>query len=300
MVSMNRVFNLNADFQDAYTSFIDFVRKKYGGAKIFKEFNGNSESLFSMIKSALQMLENWPEFPLHLKLIGALAGKDNVLSKKHREQGNAFFCKNQLFEAIKQYNYSIIYAVHPTKDAGDEVKHRDTLALAFANRSAVLYLLEMYELALDDIERAVHYGYPNDKMNKLVMRKIKCSVHIELKKQPHTMVLNDKEGILLKAMNQGFKEMGSFSLKEEENTILRKFVTELAKEGQVTFKPTSSVALNAKLYKNNFPQVVIGPAPTLAREHDKVKGLSSSANIEYRSDRGRCLVAKENIMPGKL
>ncbi len=46
------------------------------------------------------------------------------------------------------------------------------LSLALANRSAVLFSLKAYHLALDDIKLAFEAGYPDDLRYKLLDRKV--------------------------------------------------------------------------------------------------------------------------------
>lgn len=47
------------------------------------------------------------------------------------------------------------------------------LALALANRSAVLFSLKQYYLALDDIKLALESGYPKELQFKLLERKVR-------------------------------------------------------------------------------------------------------------------------------
>ena len=55
----------------------------------------------------------------------------------------------------------------------DSLESRD-LALALANRSAVLFSLKAYNLALDDIRLALESGYPKELRYKLLERKVNC------------------------------------------------------------------------------------------------------------------------------
>ena len=47
------------------------------------------------------------------------------------------------------------------------------LSLALANRSAVLFSLKGYHLALDDIHLALDAGYPEDLRFKVIERKVR-------------------------------------------------------------------------------------------------------------------------------
>nr|XP_027217180.1 SET and MYND domain-containing protein 4-like [Penaeus vannamei] len=62
----------------------------------------------------------------------------------------------------------------PNKDIGHTTTPKRELALAYGNRSAVLFELQQYEYSLLDIERALQYDYPEELKNKLLHRKSKC------------------------------------------------------------------------------------------------------------------------------
>lgn len=99
-------------------------------------------------------------------------GKSFEESNLKRETGNKSFKDGNYMDALNQYTQAIRYAPYPN----DDVKNH-TLALAFANRSAALYSLTRYRLCLLDIDLAIKYGYPENNMFKLLIRKVKC-LHI--------------------------------------------------------------------------------------------------------------------------
>ncbi|XP_043785491.1 SET and MYND domain-containing protein 4-like isoform X2 [Apis laboriosa] len=95
--------------------------------------------------------------------------KDAKESEKLREQGNKIFISTPLknytcVEALKLYTKSIAYAPYPSEQ----------LALAYANRSAVLIKLRKYELCIQDIDRTLALAYPNNLRAKLYIRKVEC------------------------------------------------------------------------------------------------------------------------------
>ena len=51
------------------------------------------------------------------------------------------------------------------------------MSLALANRSAVLFGLKAYHLALDDIKLALESGYPDELAYKLYDRQAKISIY---------------------------------------------------------------------------------------------------------------------------
>ena len=52
------------------------------------------------------------------------------------------------------------------------------VALAYGNRSAVLYYLGQYEDCIADISLAKHYGYPEEGQYKLDLRALKCHARL--------------------------------------------------------------------------------------------------------------------------
>lgn len=103
----------------------------------------------------------------------------------YRTRGNTLYrCKN-LKEALKSFNFSIMFAPHPpapsTAASSCEEAPADgtpvafeTLALAYANRSAVMFELRQYEECMKDVELAILHGYPEASRCKLLARKERC------------------------------------------------------------------------------------------------------------------------------
>ena len=90
--------------------------------------------------------------------------KSVELSEQIRKRGNEEFkCKN-LKKSLDLYTESIFYAP----------KGQECLALAFANRSLVLYHLNEYRECCQDIRLALSHGYPVSSSAKLFLRMAKC------------------------------------------------------------------------------------------------------------------------------
>ena len=100
-----------------------------------------------------------------------ISSKNEQKSTHFKSEGNRFYQEKNFTKALLSYNFAILTA--PLKS------HENVLAFSFANRSAVLYELGQYEFAIEDIDRAIKYGYPNDKRDKLTERKVKCSNKVE-------------------------------------------------------------------------------------------------------------------------
>ncbi|XP_055627947.1 SET and MYND domain-containing protein 4 [Toxorhynchites rutilus septentrionalis] len=92
--------------------------------------------------------------------------KNDVKAIACRKKGNEYFHPNvkQYIKAIERYNESIALAE----------TNSETLAIAYANRSAVCFELKEYSECLENIELARQNGYPSRLMAKLAKREADC------------------------------------------------------------------------------------------------------------------------------
>lgn len=93
-----------------------------------------------------------------------LAHKDNGLSLKYRQAGNAEIERKNIKEAMELYNKSLCFA-----EAGSELA-----SLAYANRSYCFLNLKMYQKCLSDIQLAKNDNYPEKLKWKLEQRESEC------------------------------------------------------------------------------------------------------------------------------
>ena len=89
-------------------------------------------------------------------------------SKVKREYGNKSYKEGKDLDALYLYTQAVIAA--PVDET--TLQSRD-LAVALANRSAVLFSLKAFNLALDDIRLALESGYPSELRYKLLERKVR-------------------------------------------------------------------------------------------------------------------------------
>lgn len=103
----------------------------------------------------------------------------------YRTRGNKLYRSKNLKEALKSFNFSIMFAPHPPvpsaaaslceePTADGTSSAFEALALAYANRSAVMFELHQYEECLKDVELAILHGYPEASRCKLLARKERC------------------------------------------------------------------------------------------------------------------------------
>ncbi|XP_037032561.1 SET and MYND domain-containing protein 4-like [Bradysia coprophila] len=90
--------------------------------------------------------------------------KTNRLSVTYRENGNSKFKQQNWMEAMELYNQSLCYA-----EIGSE-----NVSMAYGNRSACFYHMQMYRKCLQDIALAKEAKYPERLMAKLDKRETDC------------------------------------------------------------------------------------------------------------------------------
>ncbi|XP_001865735.2 SET and MYND domain-containing protein 4 [Culex quinquefasciatus] len=100
-----------------------------------------------------------------LKLAREFNGKSLERSLDLKNLGNKSFQKESWNEALAYYN--LCYMATPESNESEK-------AIILANRSAALYHMEKYDLALKDIQRAIRLQYPKELMYKLTERKARC------------------------------------------------------------------------------------------------------------------------------
>lgn len=103
--------------------------------------------------------------------------KSAAKSTQYRNLGNDAFIRKKDIEALKYYIRSVSSAPH----------HSPELALAYANRSAVLFRLGKFNSCLLDVNRALKNDYPDALKPKLLERKKNCVQ--ELQKSSQAIVL---------------------------------------------------------------------------------------------------------------
>ena len=100
----------------------------------------------------------------------ALPDKSVHEAQKLREEGNALYVKKDYQRALDMYTRSVCEA---PGTPGESVEDEE-LSLGLANRSAALFQLDKYRLALQDMILALQHGYPEELRYKLYDRMGKC------------------------------------------------------------------------------------------------------------------------------
>lgn len=213
-------------------------------------------------------------------------GKSFKESKSMRELGNQSFKDGQYMHALYQYTQAIRCAPYPSNEIKD-----DSLALAFANRSAALYSLTRYRLCLLDIDLAIKYGYPESNMFKLLIRKVKC-LHILSVWTNDVEQIKDRLKNLLK--NHDTKE---FVKTEIQNMF--EFLEQTQPEDME--KDELDVVDESMMKLSNVSKSLTQAADCVEMSYDNEKGryLITNKDVSF----GRLLVAEEpyvcNLDPKK-
>lgn len=199
-------------------------------------------------------------------------------SEKLREQGNKVFIKGVLnnmtcIDALKLYTKSIAFAPYPSEQ----------LALAYANRSAVLFQLGLHSECIQDIDRALALNYPDDLRAKLYVRKTEC-----------LMILGScsVENILEEAQHW----LDKMSLNDASRKKLRSKLDTLHYKAVQTEKSVKDNSIRAEVKKSgNEP-----PLPTIVSYNNEVPCASDAVAIKYNTRYGRHVIATRNINPGEV
>ncbi|CAD1478420.1 unnamed protein product [Heterotrigona itama] len=189
-------------------------------------------------------------------------------SEKLREEGNKLFVSTSLknhtcVDALKLYTKSIAYAPYPSEQ----------LALAYANRSAVLLKLHKYELCIQDIDRALALKYPDNLRAKLYVRKVEC--------------LN---ALRYPCMEDAIKEAQYWLEKMSIDDINRK---------KLNGKLNSINNLVSQKFKNQ-DTIKQPPLPKILAHNSEVPCASDAVIIKYNEEYGRHIVATRKISPGEV
>ena len=214
--------------------------------------------------------------------------------------GNQVYQKNKLQEALDYYNQSICLAPHPPPpnaflmhpvEPHDEGYTHEELALGYANRSAVLFQLKEYELCIRDITRAFDNSYPNNLMYKLFERKARCLK--ALKEYPRA----------LEAMKSAEMWMKYSTLSETKSSNFKKDIT---KQVEFLEEKVAAMAIGDFSLKQDHRKTMSAPVKVLSTPDVKggvnkeVPCMRDDVRLAYTEEKGRFLVATQDIPPGEL
>ncbi|XP_044006082.1 SET and MYND domain-containing protein 4-like [Aphidius gifuensis] len=193
-----------------------------------------------------------------------IESKNALKSIAHRNEGNDYFKSNDLDKACEAYTKSVAWAKANSEE----------LAMAYANRSAVLLKAKLISYCLDDIQRALDNGYPDRLKSKLYFRQATC-----------LRILNADDNCAIdEALSQTQQWIEKMNEKDQLN------MNKMLKEFQAT----------KTIDKTNYKWDYQGIAPKLKGENPMIPGLSDAVTLKYSDEFGRHMIATKDIKPGDV
>lgn len=190
-------------------------------------------------------------------------------AQKWRNEGNKLYSQStspeDLRNVCKLYSKSAAYAPVGSNE----------LALAYANKSAVLLKLGKFEKCLELINQCLLLNYPKDLKIKILVRKVEC-----LKILQHSKTKEFYDEALSWIENQ-------VSISERDQ-MKKKLEDGYRKEVEVrkTFSNEEIDSALAEFFYQNAS--------------DEIPCASNSVELEYDQNYGRHLVASRDIRPGEI
>ncbi|NXN96899.1 SMYD4 protein, partial [Rhinopomastus cyanomelas] len=196
-------------------------------------------------------------------------GKDPAAAVFYREEGNRLFGRRRYEAAVRLYSQA----------ASHELPDRPDVSVCFANRSAALFHLGCFEVCLEDIARAEGHGYPDRLLPKVLLRKAECLLCLGR--------LQDAADALYVVENK--IAMDGVMTSPAHQTLLNKLsqLKNKLHEKENCAEPTQEV--HGDLQRKS----------EIWEENDSISGASSSLSLNFNTERGRHLVASQDILPGQ-
>lgn len=286
--SMSKSFALLGSDEDRIRFLLE---KNFAGTHLKLGGSGGGNSSSSNGGSSSSNSAWWREFNFR--------HKDRAESQRLRNLGNQVYQKNKLAEALEYYTQSVCSAPHPPPPNSfllhgvepEESFPHEELALGYANRSAVLFQMKEYDLCIRDITRAFDNSYPNNLMYKLFERKARCSK--ALKDFPRA----------LESMKSAEMWMKHSTLSETKSSSFKKEISKQVefledKVAQMKISDFTETAENRKVV--TAPAKVLEPPKFPGEESKELPGARKEIKLVYTEDKGRHLVAAEDISPGEI
>ncbi|KAF4524028.1 hypothetical protein B566_EDAN013130 [Ephemera danica] len=252
-------------------AFLEFLKLEYGSQfdALVQEFTDATtmENKMKVVAKFKSMLGPDNPYDRDYRFVKDKVNfKCKLGSEGFRTAGNEAYRKGNKFQAVRLYSQSIANA--PI----DSVE----LALAYANRSAVLRSMKNCRECLVDIERALSHGYPTDKSFKLLLRELQC--HRDLGNMLKAQVSRNKAIKLLQSL-PGLTEEEKANLKEQLNVEIN--------------QASKEVCTEEVIFPTEVPELSYGANP-------EILGASSAVKLEYNEQQGRHLVAARDIEIGDV
>lgn len=198
----------------------------------------------------------------------ARTGKEPAAARFYREEGNRQFGRCCYRDAVRLYSQA----------AAHEPPRSPEVALCFANRSAALFHLGHFEVCLEDIARAESHGYPDRLLPKVLLRKAECLLRLgKLQDATDTLTAVENKMAVDGIMTSPIHRMLLKKLSQLKTEIHEGSSPEPAREAHGDIQRESEIW----------------------EENGSISGASSSLSLNFSAERGRHLVASQDILPGQ-
>lgn len=198
---------------------------------------------------------------------------DKALEMK--KSGTDYFQKSDYRNALNWYSLAVLHCPQ-TKD------WKIQLSIIYANRSACLYHLENYDLAISDIQRALDHGYPKDLQYKVYDRKAKCFLatkQLKLALESFKTTIRSLDDSRL-----------SFDERRKRQLDVQIMLTMLDKDKHAK---NGVGIIESGTTKLKEPEVDGGRS-------DAYPAFSNAVTVEYNETEGRHAVAERDVPVGKV
>ncbi|XP_042647608.1 SET and MYND domain-containing protein 4 isoform X1 [Tyto alba] len=199
----------------------------------------------------------------------ARTDKEPAAARFYREEGNRLFGRRHYGAAARLYS----------RAASHELPGSPEVSVCFANRSAALFHLGCFEVCLEDIARAQSHGYPDRLLPKVLLRKAECLLCLGR--------LQDAADALSVVENK--IAMGGITTSPAHQTLLKKLSQLKIKLREKESCPEPAQEACADIQRRS----------EIWEENDSISGASSSLSLNFDIERGRHLVASQDILPGQ-
>ncbi|XP_074746460.1 SET and MYND domain-containing protein 4 isoform X4 [Strix uralensis] len=196
-------------------------------------------------------------------------GKEPAAARFYREEGNRLFGRRHYGAAARLYSQA----------ASHELPGSPEVSVCFANRSAAFFHLGCFEVCLEDIARAESHGYPERLLPKVLLRKAECLLCLgKLQDAADALSLVENkiamDGVLTSPAHQTLlKKLSQLKIKLREKESCPEPAQEACGDTQRKLE--------------------------IWEENDSISGASSSLSLNFDTERGRHLVASQDILPGQ-
>ncbi|XP_030041498.1 protein-lysine N-methyltransferase SMYD4 [Microcaecilia unicolor] len=235
----------------------------------FRENFSASSDLSQKFQACAAQLQPEDEKILQKLSQDKLVRKDPEAAAFYKQEGNKRFQGKKYASAAVLYSKALSHATTGSEE----------IAVCFANRSAALFHLGQYQVCLEDIERALDSGYPEQLVYKVLLRRAECLLQLQ-RPQEAAQVLRELEE----------------KLASQHSLSSNKCQAVLVHIGNLKALETKHQSSRVTKHNPGYPIQDL----VLCSQNPRICTASSAISLCLSSAKGRHLVAAEDISPGEM